>query len=654
MRMRKKTRSFGLILSGFLVYVAYCAAGFAQENITPLPKSNAGGDRPVDVGSFQIVDFRTENFVEPEGIDAPNPRFSWKLLSQEIGDVQSAYRITVTKPLEGDAVVWDSGKVESDRQLYVAYDGEPLEPATKYAVELNVWNRDGRVKSRRFASFSTGLFPTRADPNPWKGKWIGCSSREESPEPADVVKGGWIAYAPSISLPPGPSVYRKTFEIDDLDSIEKAVGNFSIDNNGTVVVNGVDIGGSFEIRRAFTRILTSYLKEGKNVVAIHADNGASAPNPGGVFGGFYLQRNDGSKVEYLTDETWKAIEGFDDSYVALDFDDSRWTNASVVRKHGEKPWGEILTPPVEEPSYARYLSNAFRMKENADVKRAVVFISGLGYNECYLNGTRLGDQICGPMYADYDKTVPYNAYDATEILRQIKNDGLNDVEVGVALGNGRYYSMRMGLIVHYGDPCLLFQMQIEYADGSKDVFVSDESWKGTDDGPISENSDFDGEIVDARKAKLIAPDSEERFFKEGFKPRYLETRFGKTFVVDTPFDVDVVDGPKGKLISQTTPPCARLLRLKPSRLRRWNTVAGSSISARISSGFPVLKSRARREPKFKFASPRRLFPTDQTRANFTSTTSEPRNRATFTRCAATRTAKFTSRASRSTAVATSN
>ena len=101
--------------------------------------------------------------------------------------------------------------------MYIQYQGAPLEPATEYFVELKAWNKDGSQKSQVVAPFSTGLFPTEADPQPWKGKWIGFNSQKVAPEPSDITKAHWIAYEQNFQLPVGPSVYRKTFEIDNVD-----------------------------------------------------------------------------------------------------------------------------------------------------------------------------------------------------------------------------------------------------------------------------------------------------------------------------------------------------------------------------------------------------------------------------------------------------
>ncbi|MBQ8363739.1 MAG: hypothetical protein IJX36_07415, partial [Thermoguttaceae bacterium] len=147
---------------------------------------------PVSSVGLSVSDFKVEGLSAPEGIDVPRPRFSWKLFSQDLNEVQSAYQLKVVKEFGDRELVWDSGRVESDEQLFVEYDGKSLEPATEYSVELVVWNKDGSRKSQIFGCFSTGLFATEADPNPWKGKWIGLSSTAPEIEPADIKKSNWI------------------------------------------------------------------------------------------------------------------------------------------------------------------------------------------------------------------------------------------------------------------------------------------------------------------------------------------------------------------------------------------------------------------------------------------------------------------------------
>ena len=61
-----------------------------------------------------------EGFVDPLGFHDATPTFSWKL--PEGIEKQTAYHIEV----RDDAVVWDSGWVESAQTVFVPYGGDPL------------------------------------------------------------------------------------------------------------------------------------------------------------------------------------------------------------------------------------------------------------------------------------------------------------------------------------------------------------------------------------------------------------------------------------------------------------------------------------------------------------------------------------------------
>ncbi len=143
---------------------------------------------------------------------------------------------------------------------------------------------------------------------------------------------------------------------------------------------------------------------------------------------------------------------------------------------------------------SRYLRTEFTLDK--EVKRAMLYICGLGMYEAYLNGKKVGEQVLAPAPTDYRKTVLYNAFDVTDKL----ND--KDNAIGVALGNGRFYTMqqqRPNKIPNFGYPRLRANLIIEYADGEQQVLSTDTSWKLSADGPIRSNNEYDGEIYDARK-----------------------------------------------------------------------------------------------------------------------------------------------------------
>jgi alpha-L-rhamnosidase len=144
---------------------------------------------------------------------------------------------------------------------------------------------------------------------------------------------------------------------------------------------------------------------------------------------------------------------------------------------------------------ARYLRKEFE-SPNA-IRKATVYISGLGLYELYLNGKKIGDQVLAPAPTDYRKAVLYNTYDVTADINIGKN------VIATVLGNGRFFTMRQAYkpkkINTFGYPKLLLQLEIEYTNGTKKTVVSDNSWKLNTDGPIRTNNEYDGEEYDATK-----------------------------------------------------------------------------------------------------------------------------------------------------------
>jgi alpha-L-rhamnosidase len=121
---------------------------------------------------------------------------------------------------------------------------------------------------------------------------------------------------------------------------------------------------------------------------------------------------------------------------------------------------------------------------------------GLGLYELSIDGKKIGDQVLAPVPTDYTKNIKYNAFDITEQLKQGTH------AIGVVLGNGRFYAMRRNKpykIKTFGFPQLNMSVIINYSDGSSTTIRTDESWKGTSDGPIKANNEYDGEVYDAQK-----------------------------------------------------------------------------------------------------------------------------------------------------------
>lgn len=226
---------------------------------------------------------------------------------------------------------------------------------------------------------------------------------------------------------------------------------------------------------------------------------------------------------------------------------AKWIGLETVRAEEEdrkenfKPKNEDeLRLKSETKLRARYFRKEFDLEKK--VKNAVLYISGLGLYEAYLNGIKVGDQVLAPTPTDYSKTVPYNTFDVTSFLKEGRN------AIGVILGNGRFFSMRIPWFRTFGLPQLLSQLEVTYEDGTKTTVVSDESWRVTINGPLGINNEFDGEEYDARKEM-------PGWAFKGYNDK-----------IWTP--VELVKAPEGALQAQENPNICVMETIKPVSVRR--------------------------------------------------------------------------------------
>src|SRR4051812_11143461 len=119
-----------------------------------------------------ITNLTCEYRTNPLGIDTTRPRFSWQMQTDRQGARQTAYRILAASTAEGVdkdtadlADLWDSGKVESDQSVHVAYGGPRLGSRQRVYWNVTVWDETGKASRSDTAWFEIGLLK-RAD---WKG-----------------------------------------------------------------------------------------------------------------------------------------------------------------------------------------------------------------------------------------------------------------------------------------------------------------------------------------------------------------------------------------------------------------------------------------------------------------------------------------------------
>jgi len=123
---------------------------------------------------FGLLTCESEHPMNIEG----TPVFDWWVKDEDYDEVQTAYQIRLYDGVT-DALVWDSGKVESSEQNCVPYTGDTLKPGYPYSWEVRTWDSEDVASpySER-AEFFTGL----GDENWSNAQWIqGISKDTESP-----------------------------------------------------------------------------------------------------------------------------------------------------------------------------------------------------------------------------------------------------------------------------------------------------------------------------------------------------------------------------------------------------------------------------------------------------------------------------------------
>ena len=452
---------------------------------------------------------RCEYRTNPLGIDVSGPRLSWIITSDLRGQTQSAYRILVAdsqdKLASGQADLWDTGRVEADRTIQIAYDGKPLQSRMTCYWKVQVWGRDGnRTALSEPAFWTMGLL----QPSDFKAQWIGLDDHGYDPVAAaekkideDFKKAQWIAHPkPNSETAPATTEWHfaKVLDIPADREVRKAMCVLTGDNRVWLYVNGRESARGQDPKTAGRSDITDSVRPGLNYLIIRARNedndDKQKQTNAAAIAAFRIEFQQGDPIVAVTDKSWKAVTDRPSDWIQPDLTKDCWVEANQIGPFEIEPWGDVkitfaelyLPPP-------RYLRKDFAL--TAPVKRATLYASALGLYEMHINGRRVGQDYFTPGWTDYNKRVYYNTYDVTELVKQGNN------AIGAILADGWYAGYLGGgrRRARYSQKTrLLAQLEIEYTDGSTQTVTTDGTWKAAT-GPIYEADFQTGQSYDARK-----------------------------------------------------------------------------------------------------------------------------------------------------------
>ncbi len=199
----------------------------------------------------QAKDLQCEHLTNPLGIDATNPRFTWRLNTPSVSAYQIIVGIDSLQVSKGIGNVWQSGKIISNDQL-VVYKGQALKPFTQYFWTVLT---DKTAVNQPIATFETGMMEAKN----WQGAWIS-DSRD--------VQNKVAPY------------FRKTFSV--AKKIVSARAYIAVAGLYELSINGQKISNHrldpmytrFDRRTLYvTHDITQQLQEGENAVGVLLGNG---------------------------------------------------------------------------------------------------------------------------------------------------------------------------------------------------------------------------------------------------------------------------------------------------------------------------------------------------------------------------------------------
>ncbi len=301
-----------------------------------------------------ISRLRFEHLCETLGIGVDRPRLSWMVETTVQNWRQAAYEIEWSGA--NGQMGGQTGRVESDQSVLVAWPFEPLQSREQLSIQVRVWGRDGQVSAwSQSEKLEAGLL----QPADWSAHFISPAWKEDTshPNPAPYLRR-------EFEIRPGVKAARLYIT---------CLGLYEAQINGAKVGDQVLAPGwtVYDRRLRYQSFdVTGMLHAGRNAIgAILADGwyrgrigfGGGRRNIWGEHLALLAQLeiiyNDGSSERLETDETWRAATGpillsgiyegetYDarleqPGWSSSGFEDADWKTVRIL----EWDWNSLIAP----------------------------------------------------------------------------------------------------------------------------------------------------------------------------------------------------------------------------------------------------------------------------------------------------------------------
>lgn len=451
-------------------------------------------------GAQEITRLTTEYMDRPMGIDVKQPVFGWQMQSDRYGAAQTAYRIvtaTSKENLENGTYTYDSGTVNSPASVCIKYNGPELAPCTRYYWQVLVTDERGKVHESPASWFETGLMGGL-----WgNAMWIASNKMQLSPYRFDYA----IEYDVETAKPgPAKFIFGAPQEdcyvfvmLDTRDSAKVMLGNALY--NKETVQHTINVSNIIPKADATKKHHIRIEVRGGGNYDMKVSLNGRALSQGNYMPVNCMRDSIGRPQARLFSIGYRQPQGFDAVFSNIKLLNYKWDN--LVLNSDPKTYNAkgddkaVLWMPSSD-------INAPIMRKNVNVtkvvKRARLYATARGAYWFYINGQRVGDGYLNPGWTDFRHRIMYNTYDVTQMLRQGNN------ALGIELGHGWFCDDFGWAGAMWGDqygykPSALAMIKVEYTDDTNETFVTDNTWKVYNGGPLYVNNLYHGVIYDAQR-----------------------------------------------------------------------------------------------------------------------------------------------------------
>jgi len=426
-----------------------------------------------------ITDLCVDGIPTSLNLHSAAPRLSWKLQSARRATVQRGYRVGVAssreKAMKGAFDLWDTGQVDGARSFDIGYRGTPLASRTRCYWQVEVWDDQGARARSAIASWEMGLL-READ---WSSAWLGA---ETAIMRGDRLAGlPWLGGSNDERAGQAGRSYRLSIDLPQPATLTIFL---NVNRQPELFMDNSPVPLPPRDPDAFgpppPYKVTMSAQLGRHVLALFVPGRVGAKPPRCAM----LVR-----AELESGETIRV-------------DGTRARTAAGRPDHWNEPgpvdqdWEAVRTAEGEGAAFPGEGAFLLRRSFNAtgSVRSARLYMLALGSYVPMLNGRRVGDQQVTPEWTDFRRHALYRTYDVTDMIKPGGN------VLGAVVGDGWYgsYLAPAGRFGFGAAPLRLrAQLEIDYADGRREIIASDDHWSLARASIISSEI-YNGEDVDAR------------------------------------------------------------------------------------------------------------------------------------------------------------